>query len=70
MEKLEKRLHEALMRMLNGSESFYFTYSGDLTNSTQRRILEKFMKDVPLWQQVLISILCETQICTHVCFRI
>lgn len=52
-EKLEKRLLEALMRMLNGSDSFYFTYDGDLTNSTQRRIQEKFMKDVPLWQQVL-----------------
>jgi hypothetical protein len=48
-DKLEKRLLEALFRMVNGADSFFFTYNGDLTNTIQRRKLAKDRKDLPPW---------------------
>ena len=51
-EKLEKRLVDALLRMFNGSESFYFSYEGDLTNSLQRNIQNKIYDASP-WEKVL-----------------
>jgi len=37
LEKLEKRLHEELLKLFNESSSFYFSFNGDLTNSMQRQ---------------------------------
>ena len=37
LEKLEKRLHEELLKLFNESSSFYFSFNGDLTNSLQRQ---------------------------------
>ena len=37
LERLERRLHEELLRLFNESGSFYFMLRGDLTNSMQRQ---------------------------------
>ncbi|XP_062520840.1 phosphatidylinositide phosphatase SAC2-like [Corticium candelabrum] len=50
-EKIEKRLEEELHRMFTGSESFYFSFTADLTNSMQRQMLSSHDKLKPLWKQ-------------------
>ena len=52
VEKLEKRLLEALARTINSSDSFFFTYDGDLTNTIQRRKLSTDRQDIPQWAKV------------------
>ncbi|XP_065844054.1 phosphatidylinositide phosphatase SAC2-like [Oscarella lobularis] len=48
-EKIEKRCQEELLRMFNGSESFYFSNDFDLTKSLNLNDEEK--GDTPIWRQ-------------------
>lgn len=50
-EKIEKRLEEELQRMFNGSESFFFSSTADLTNSLQQQASDAYDKMKPLWQR-------------------
>ncbi len=59
LEKLERRLHDEIVKLFNENCSFYFSYLGDLTNSLQRQYAareEVFSRDAelpppPLWQR-------------------
>ena len=50
LERLERRLHEELLRLFNDSGSFYFMLRGDITNSMQCQYTgehkEEFSKNV------------------------
>jgi hypothetical protein len=50
-EKIEKRLDDELHRMFNGSDSFFFSFTTDLTNSLQRQSAVGYDKAKPLWQR-------------------
>ncbi|KAM4635891.1 phosphatidylinositide phosphatase SAC2 isoform 2-T2 [Discoglossus pictus] len=50
-EKLERRLLEELLKMFMDSDSFYYSWTYDLTSSVQRQSsMEK--SDLPLWRRV------------------
>ncbi len=57
LEKLERRLHDEIVKLFNENCSFYFSYLGDLTNSLQRQYAarETLSPDAadrpPLWQR-------------------
>ncbi|KAF7490986.1 Phosphatidylinositide phosphatase SAC2 [Sarcoptes scabiei] len=65
-EKLDRRLNEEAIKMFNLTSSFYYSLTGDLTNSVQRqqklrKLLVKSnsndksdvdMRSIPLWQRV------------------
>ena len=38
LERFERRILDEIHKMFNDSDSFYFSYSGDLTNSLQRQM--------------------------------
>ena len=50
-ERIEKRMDEELHRMFNGSDSFFFSFTADLTNSLQRQSSVGYDKAKPLWQR-------------------
>ncbi|XP_069468044.1 phosphatidylinositide phosphatase SAC2 isoform X2 [Ambystoma mexicanum] len=50
-EKLERRLLEELFKMFMDSESFYYSFTYDLTNSVQRQSAGD-NKNIPLWKRV------------------
>lgn len=67
-ERLEKKLIEEIYRMVNATESFYFSLTCDLTNTVQRRtrnVLEKKsskfdeLDDRFFWNKVMISSLLD-----------
>ena len=60
LEKLEKRLHDEIIKLFNENCSFYFSYMGDLTNSLQRQYAAREAAAanssvppdmLPLWQR-------------------
>ena len=53
LDRLEKRLLEEFIKLFNDSDGFYFSYTGDLTNSLQKQheYLE-LNKDLPVWRRV------------------
>ncbi|CAG2183484.1 unnamed protein product, partial [Oppiella nova] len=52
-DKTEKRLLDELYKMFTETESFYYSLSGDLTNSVQRQQrLSDSDKKLPLWKRV------------------
>ncbi|GAB6027073.1 hypothetical protein CHUAL_013799 [Chamberlinius hualienensis] len=54
-EKFDKRVTEELIKMFSDTDSFYFSPTGDLTNSVQRHCIQQNDPDVtnkPLWQRV------------------
>ena len=53
LERLEKRLLEEFLKLFNDSDGFYFSYTGDLTNSLQRQHeYQELNKDLPVWRRV------------------
>ncbi|XP_076043894.1 phosphatidylinositide phosphatase spermathreecae isoform X2 [Oratosquilla oratoria] len=50
-ERYEKRVLDELSKMFNESNSFYFSFEGDLTNSLQRQSSETYNLDLPLWKR-------------------
>ncbi|XP_078589501.1 phosphatidylinositide phosphatase SAC2-like isoform X1 [Branchiostoma floridae x Branchiostoma japonicum] len=51
-EKLERRVFEELNKMFSDSDSFYYSPTGDLTNSVQRQHSEQYDTTRPLWKKV------------------
>ncbi|XP_035672424.1 phosphatidylinositide phosphatase SAC2-like [Branchiostoma floridae] len=51
-EKLERRVFEELNKMFSDSDSFYYSPTGDLTNSVQRQHSEQYDTTSPLWKKV------------------
>eukprot|EP00795_Rhopilema_esculentum_P012362 gene12362-3018_t len=51
-EKLDKRLTEELLKMFNESGSFYYSPTGDLSNTMQRLFDGSIDKHQPIWNQV------------------
>jgi len=51
-EKLEKRLTEELLKMFNESGSFYYSITGDLSNTMQRLYDGSIDKHLPIWDQI------------------
>ena len=51
LERFERRILEELSKIFNDSDSFYFSFSGDLTNSLQRQTEAK-KPELPLWKNV------------------
>uniref|UniRef100_T1JHY8 SAC domain-containing protein n=1 Tax=Strigamia maritima TaxID=126957 RepID=T1JHY8_STRMM len=53
-EKFEKRITEELLKMFTDTNSFYYSTSGDITNSLQRQYFQSQTSkvDLPLWQRV------------------
>lgn len=50
-EKLERRFVEELMKMFNDSDSFFYSPTGDLTNTLQRQFSGKYNVEDPLWKR-------------------
>lgn len=50
-EKLERRFVEELLKMFNDSDLFYYSPTGDLTNSLQRQCSGKYNHDEQLWMR-------------------
>ncbi|XP_078670438.1 phosphatidylinositide phosphatase SAC2-like isoform X3 [Branchiostoma floridae x Branchiostoma belcheri] len=51
-EKLERRVFEELNKMFSDSDSFYYSPTGDLTNSVQRQHSKLYDTTSPLWRKV------------------
>ncbi|XP_066277216.1 phosphatidylinositide phosphatase SAC2-like isoform X2 [Branchiostoma lanceolatum] len=51
-EKLERRVFEELNKMFSDSDSFYYSPTGDLTNSVQRQHSEQYDTTSPLWKKM------------------
>jgi len=53
LEKLEKKLIDEILKIFNDSQGFYFSYTGDLTNSLQRQHeYQELNKGLPVWRRV------------------
>lgn len=53
LDRFERRVLEEFHKLFNDSLSFYFSFSGDLTNSLQRQTaLADWEADQPLWRRV------------------
>ncbi|TRY69034.1 hypothetical protein TCAL_01419 [Tigriopus californicus] len=52
IERFEKRVVDEFCKLFNESDSFYFSFSGDLTNTLQRQMQPDYPVDLPLWQRV------------------
>lgn len=50
-EKLERRFVEELQKMFNDSDSFYYSPTGDLTNTLQRQFSGKYSAADPVWKR-------------------
>jgi len=51
-EKLEKKLIDEFLKLFNDSKAFYFSYTGDLTNSLQRQNeYQELNKGLPVWRR-------------------
>ncbi|XP_029188502.2 phosphatidylinositide phosphatase SAC2-like [Acropora millepora] len=50
-EKLERRFVEELLKMFNDSDSFFYSPTGDLTNTLQRQFSGKYDQNEPLWRR-------------------
>ncbi|GFU96448.1 phosphatidylinositide phosphatase SAC2 [Trichonephila clavipes] len=54
-EKLEKRVIEEFTKMFTDTDSFYYSFTGDLTNSIQRQYCQSKdpeYKGLPLWKRI------------------
>ncbi|XP_032240678.2 phosphatidylinositide phosphatase SAC2 [Nematostella vectensis] len=51
-DKLERRLVEELLKMFNDSDSFYYSPTGDITNTLQRQCGDHYDHSLPLWKRV------------------
>ncbi|KAG8189742.1 hypothetical protein JTE90_012918 [Oedothorax gibbosus] len=54
-EKLEKKIIEEFTKMFTDTDSFYYSQTGDLTNSVQRQFAQSKdpeFKGVPLWKRI------------------
>ncbi|CAM1296239.1 INPP5F (predicted) [Pycnogonum litorale] len=60
-EKLERRIMDELIKMFQETDSFYYSVTGDLTNSIQRQYLQRnrdkdtnksVRKYIPLWKRI------------------
>ena len=52
LERVERRLLEEFLKLFNDSHGFYFSYTGDLTNSLQRQSEYKELnKGLPVWRR-------------------
>lgn len=52
IERFEKRVVDEFCKLFNDSDSFYFSFSGDLTNTLQRQMKPDYPADLPLWKRV------------------
>lgn len=51
LERFERRILDEFIKLFNDTDSFYFSYSGDLTNTLQRQMSSPPSSD-PLWKLV------------------
>ena len=45
---------QELLKMFNDSDSFFYSPTGDLTNTLQRQFSGKYDQNEPLWRRVRI----------------
>ena len=52
LERVERRLLDEFLKLFNDSQGFYFTYTGDLTNSLQRQSeYQQLNQGLPSWRR-------------------